>query len=110
MLTPKQHELLMFIDGYQRRAGFCPTFKEMATALRLKSNGGIDRMLGALVEAGYVRRTRYRRRAIEVLKVPASDPADSLQLTVLPSMTDAAILDRVHAWRQSRLETAARAA
>jgi len=70
MLTPRQHELLTFIDGYIRQRGSAPDFREMADALALKSNTGVDRMLKALEERGFIRRLRGRARAIEVVRLP----------------------------------------
>lgn len=72
MLTPRQHELLTFIDGYIRQRGSAPDFREMADALGLKSNTGVDRMLKALEERGFVRRLRRRARAIEVVRLPVT--------------------------------------
>jgi repressor LexA len=74
MLTPRQHELLTFIDTYIRKRGSAPDFREMADALGLKSNTGVDRMLKALEERGFVRRLRRRARAIEVVRLPDAKP------------------------------------
>lgn len=73
MLTPRQSHLLAYIDAKIREDGYCPTFEEMAKAIGLRSKTGIDRLLTGLVERGFVRRKRYRARAIEVLRGPMKE-------------------------------------
>nr|AFP20570.1 LexA repressor [uncultured bacterium] len=70
MLTRKQHELLMFIDGHLKSTGFSPSFEEMKDALRLKSKSGIHRLISALEERGFLRRRHHRARALEVTRLP----------------------------------------
>jgi repressor LexA len=85
MLTRKQYELLVYIDGHLRRTGFSPSFEEMKLALNLKSKSGIHRLIEALEERGYLGRRHHRARALEVLRLPdnlaqpaveAADPDD----------------------------------
>ena len=71
MLTRKQHELLVFIDGHLKSTGFSPSFEEMKTALDLKSKSGIHRLISALEERGFLARRRHRARALEVLRLPS---------------------------------------
>lgn len=69
MLTPRQRELLTYIEGYQKRTGgVSPSFKEMVAHFGLVSNSGVHRMLVCLEQCGFVRRLRGKARAIEVLK------------------------------------------
>ena len=70
MLTRKQHELLIFIDGHLRATGFSPSFEEMKDALHLRSKSGIHRLISALEERGFLRRHHHRARALEVVKIP----------------------------------------
>ena len=70
MLTRKQHELLIFIDGHLRSSGFSPSFEEMKDALNLRSKSGIHRLISALEERGFLRRHHHRARALEVVKLP----------------------------------------
>ena len=70
MLTRKQHELLIFIDGHLRTTGFSPSFEEMKDALNLRSKSGIHRLISALEERGFLRRHHHRARALEVVKIP----------------------------------------
>lgn len=70
MLTPKQHELLLFIDNHLRRTGCSPSFEEMKVALDLRSKSGIHRLISALEERGFLHRHKHRARALEVVKLP----------------------------------------
>lgn len=70
MLTPKQHELLCFIQRKLEETGVSPSFEEMKEALDLKSKSGIHRLINALEERQFIRRLPNRARALEVLKLP----------------------------------------
>ncbi|MCJ7422175.1 transcriptional repressor LexA [Sphingomicrobium astaxanthinifaciens] len=70
MLTPKQHELLAFINQRLTETGISPSFDEMREALDLKSKSGVHRLIGALEEREFIRRLPNRARALEVLKLP----------------------------------------
>lgn len=75
MLTAKQRELLIFIDGRLRKDGVSPSFDEMREALDLKSKSGVHRLISALEERGFIRRLPNRARALEVVKVPETKSA-----------------------------------
>lgn len=79
MLTAKQRELLLFIDGRLKESGISPSFDEMREALDLKSKSGVHRLISALEERGFIRRLPNRARALEVLKLPEMKSA-----TVVP--------------------------
>jgi repressor LexA len=70
MLTPKQHELLLFIHKRIKETGVSPSFDEMKAALNLASKSGIHRLITALEERGFLRRLPHRARALEVVKLP----------------------------------------
>lgn len=70
MLTPKQQELLSFIQNRLDEGGVSPSFEEMKEALDLRSKSGIHRLINALEERGFIRRLPNRARALEVLKLP----------------------------------------
>lgn len=72
MLTKKQLELLLFIDGYLKNNGTAPSFEEMKMAINLKSKSGIHRLVTALEERGFLRRLPHRARALEITKLPPS--------------------------------------
>ena len=70
MLTPKQHELIRFIQQRLEETGISPSFEEMKAALDLKSKSGVHRLISALEERGFIRRLPNRARALEVIKLP----------------------------------------
>ena len=80
MLTAKQRELLLFIDGRLKGTGISPSFDEMREALDLKSKSGVHRLISALEERGFIRRLPNRARALEVVKLPETRSATVTQL------------------------------
>src|SRR3974390_3134182 len=72
MLTPKQKQLLLFINERIEATGVPPSFEEMKEALDLRSKSGIHRLIMALEERGFIRRLPNRARALEVLRLPES--------------------------------------
>jgi repressor LexA len=70
MLTPKQKELLLFINERLKESGVPPSFDEMKDALDLRSKSGIHRLITALEERGFIRRLPHRARALEIIKLP----------------------------------------
>lgn len=86
MLTAKQRELLLFIDGRLKEDGVSPSFDEMREALDLKSKSGVHRLISALEERSFIRRLPNRARALEVLKLPETKAPAS----VIPIRTAAA--------------------
>jgi repressor LexA len=70
MLTPKQKQLLLFINERIEATGVPPSFDEMKEALDLKSKSGIHRLIMALEERGFIRRLPHRARALEVMRMP----------------------------------------
>jgi repressor LexA len=82
MLTAKQRELLLFIDGRLKEDGVSPSFDEMREALDLKSKSGVHRLISALEERGFIRRLPNRARALEILKLPETNtPRPSATVT-----------------------------
>jgi repressor LexA len=88
MLTPKQQELLSFIQTRLEEGGVSPSFEEMKDALDLRSKSGIHRLINALEERGFIRRLPNRARALEVLKLPDAMHRDVAP--VIPARTRAA--------------------
>lgn len=65
-LTPRARELLAYLASQPG----CPTFEEMSAAMGGRVKSGIHRLITQLEERGYIRRLRYRARAIEILRRP----------------------------------------
>jgi len=69
-LTPRQLNLLRFVDGFIVERGYSPSFEEMRIGLGLASKSGVWRMVEALKRRGWVRRDFAYRRTIEVVRAP----------------------------------------
>ena len=69
MITPRQHQLLVYIDKHSREDGYCPSMREMAAAIGLKSVGAVHDMLARLERRGFIRRLPRCSRSIEVIRV-----------------------------------------
>jgi repressor LexA len=65
-LTPKQQKLLEYLTDEIRNNGLPPSISEMAKSLKLKSKNAVAKMLNALQEKGYVRKSG-KARGVEVL-------------------------------------------
>lgn len=89
MLTAKQRELLLFIDGRLKQDGVSPSFDEMREALDLKSKSGVHRLISALEERGFIRRLPNRARALEVVKLPDTRPSATVS-AIRPAVPAAA--------------------
>ncbi|CAK0750737.1 LexA repressor [uncultured Gammaproteobacteria bacterium] len=74
MLTPKQFELLVYINERLGQSGVSPSYDEMKDALTLKSKSNIHRLILGLEERGFIRRLPHRARALEVLRLPEGIP------------------------------------
>jgi len=85
MLTRKQQELLIFIDGRLKSDGVSPSFEEMKEALNLKSKSGVHRLINALEERAFIRRLPNRARALEVLRLPDALKIEKPALTLVAS-------------------------
>lgn len=85
MLTSKQHELLLFIHGKIRNEGIAPSYEEMREGIGLMAKSGVNRLLTALEERGYVRKLPNRARAIEVLRLPGAREAEAVATGPTPT-------------------------
>lgn len=65
-MTPKQLEVLRYVEDYSRRNGYAPTLQEAADHLRV-SKVTILSHLRALEKARHIKRGYYRRRGIQVV-------------------------------------------
>ena len=79
MLTPKQKRLLDFIQHYAETKGYPPTQREIAARFRLKSLGSVQDYLKALEQKGYLNKSAYGRRAIQLNEIGA----DAVRLPLL---------------------------
>ncbi len=71
-LTPRQQQVLEFVDSEVRRKGYPPSVREIGEAVGLSSSSTVHAHLAALQDKGYLRRDPTKPRAIEVCFEPAS--------------------------------------
>ena len=71
-LTPRQRQVLEFIDAEVRHRGYPPSVREIGEAVGLSSSSTVHAHLGALQDKGYLRRDPTKPRAIEVSFEPSS--------------------------------------
>jgi len=71
-LTPRQRQVLEFIDAEVRQRGYPPSVREIGEAVGLSSSSTVHAHLAALQDKGYLRRDPTKPRAIEVCFEPGS--------------------------------------
>ncbi len=62
-LTERQKSVLAYIINYQRQYAISPTVREIARHLKLRSPGGIHRILNVLREKGYLKADPLKKRS-----------------------------------------------
>ena len=71
-LTRRQHEILEFLRRFQRDHGYAPSLLEIGRAFSLTSPATVHKHLCALEERGAIRRSRGRKRFLELIAPPAA--------------------------------------
>ena len=66
MLTPKQKNLLDYINKYFSSKGLYPTYDEMRDALKIKSKSSIHKLISSIEEKGFITRMPHKARAIKL--------------------------------------------
>lgn len=65
-LTPKQRDVLLYIDDYIRKNGASPTLREIAAAAGLGSHSNAQRYVKILEARGWLERRQRRARTLWV--------------------------------------------
>lgn len=65
-LTPRQKEVLDFVDGFVRKHGYSPSYEEIASGLQLASLATVHKHIQALETKNYVRRNYNHSRSLEI--------------------------------------------
>ena len=82
-LTPRQAEILQFINEFTRRQGYAPTLQEIGGRFGLSSVATVHKHVGQLVAKGYLRRARRNAsRDLEVVGEKSS-PSALVRIPVL---------------------------
>jgi repressor LexA len=74
-LTPRQRQVLEFIDESVRHHGYPPSVREIGEAIGLSSPSTVHAHLAALQDKGYLRRDSTKPRAIELSYEPSTGTA-----------------------------------
>ena len=67
-LTKRQKQIYEFIKGYIKKNGISPTFEEIKKHLKLRALSTIHEHVEELIEKGFVTKTGYGARSIELAK------------------------------------------
>ena len=90
-LTPRQRQVLEFIDAEVRRRGYPPSVREIGEAVGLSSSSTVHAHLAALQDKGYLTRDPTKPRAIEVrLDVESGAPVERRPVRHVPLVGDVA--------------------
>lgn len=66
-ISERQKEILNFISKKKKESGFCPTIREIASAVNLRSSATVHNHLSKLEELGFIKRDAHKSRYIELL-------------------------------------------
>jgi repressor LexA len=78
-LTEKQSAVLTLVTSAIIRTGIPPTIREIAAGIGVASSCTVQRHLDALEKKGFIKRTRYKYRSVELAN-PIADYADLRRL------------------------------
>lgn len=67
-LTKRQHDVLAFLRSFVAAHGYAPSYDEIKDAVGLRSKSGIERIVTALVERGFIERLPERARSIKLIE------------------------------------------
>lgn len=79
MLTARMRQCLCAIEEHCCDRGIAPSHDELKEILGLKSKSGVNRLVAALEERGYLRRLPHRARALEIIKPQTGPSPDYLR-------------------------------
>ena len=80
-LTPRQKQILEFITRFLEKRGYAPSLKEIGAEFGLSSPATVHKHLAALEARGRIRRSRGRRRFVEL--VPAESFSKGVDLPLM---------------------------
>ena len=84
-LSPRQRQVLEFIDAEVRRRGYPPSVREIGEAVGLASPSTVHAHLSALQDKGFLRRDPSKPRAIELSYEPMStSPVERAAVRYVP--------------------------
>ena len=96
-MTPRQKEVLDFIQSYISNRGFAPTYEEIIQATNIGYKSYLNRVLKNLKEQGKIEITSYKARGISICKETVKEKE---QIETLQKQLDIAVkaLRGVRVW------------
>jgi repressor LexA len=90
-LTPRQRQVLEFVDAEVRRRGYPPSVREIGEAVGLSSSSTVHAHLAALQDKGFLTRDPTKPRAIELrYDVESGAPVERRPVRHVPLVGDVA--------------------
>jgi repressor LexA len=90
-LTPRQRQVLQFIDEEVRHRGYPPSVREIGEHVGLSSSSTVHAHLAALQDKGYITRDPTKPRALEVhLDIESGAPIERRPVRHVPLVGDVA--------------------
>jgi repressor LexA len=90
-LTPRQRQVLEFVDAEVRHRGYPPSVREIGEAVGLSSSSTVHAHLAALQDKGYLTRDPTKPRAIELrYDAESGAPAERRPVRHVPLVGDVA--------------------
>jgi len=82
-LSDNTRKLLNYIYKYQKDNGFCPTIGELKLLMNTKSTHSIQLQLNRLSKQGFIKRERYKNRAIKILFGPEAEDEEYIKVPIV---------------------------
>ena len=79
-MTPAQRKLMEFIYNYAKENGVYPSYRDMTTGTGKKSRGPVYKMIGLLVERGFLEKLEGGSRNLKITKNGLSNNSPCLKL------------------------------
>ncbi|MFL5813020.1 MAG: transcriptional repressor LexA [Bdellovibrionia bacterium] len=98
-LTPKQKQVLEFIQAHQAEKGYAPSQKEIAAKFGFSSLGTVQHYLNQLGELGFLKKEWNARRGLSVAPENAKPTAPAPALSEEPNIRSLPLLGKVAAGR-----------
>lgn len=78
-LTERQHQILTYIVSYSKEFGYPPSFQDIATNFKFASLTAVRDHLKALEKKGFLKKSEYKARALEVVSSLYTDQPESFE-------------------------------
>lgn len=92
-LTPRQKQLLDFLDEFIQTHGYSPSYEEIATGMSLASLATVHKHLAALEKKNYIQRSHNQSRSVDLTSRYRSER----QVPVQTAQADVPLLGRIAA-------------